>query len=74
MPHPPLYKEGWGYSKRGVKGNSMADQKKLNQYATANFKTRFNEGDAGTGTSPAALYPSVGLPMADVPVRRQPIL
>lgn len=35
----------------------MADQKKLNQYATANFKTRFNEGDAGTGTSPAALYP-----------------
>lgn len=57
MPHPPLYKEGWGYSKRGVKGNSMADQKKLNQYSTANFKTRFNEGDAGTGTSPAALYP-----------------
>jgi len=26
MPHPPLYKEGWGYSKRGVKGNSMANR------------------------------------------------
>ena len=30
----------------------MADQKKLNQYATANFKTRFNEGDGDKGQVP----------------------